>query len=397
MLCRLVPLLLLLSGHLAAQTAPPADAAAGWEARLRQHAFPDAACQLDGDTLHIAYSRSLYRTGAPATRRLLALLDSLPADRVRAIRIEVLDRNIPFYTHLFPLREGRADVAASDWSIGRASRRHPVIGRAGRYENYTLLLSLEPRFRFAFGANPDPVQVQVNLQPSAFLRLWPGSLLQCQYIIPLWNELDLPEEDRHRPGLLTFSQQLRLARGTFGAITLGYFQPWRYGARARLGRFFWQDRLFAGASLGYTGYASWPQRLGLDEPRPGWQYSALRYTDYQLSAGWRWHRLQFQTLATWGRGLNRQDILTFHFARQFRQTTVAFFVQQLDQARNYGLFLRIPIPFARTFIGRRLTLQTAPFLDFHYNGTQHYPLDYETGPPFPWLRDNLHPHILFDR
>lgn len=362
---------------------------------LIEASFLDAACGSEDGTLRIVYSRSRYRPGAASTRRLLEVVEPLLEDRYSAVRVTVDDRNLPFYSHLFPVVDGRLDRSSS-WSIGKDRARGDDLQRSsGRYSNFTVLFSLDPRFRFAFGAKPDPIQWQFNLEPSVQVQLWRGSLLQYQHILPVYNGLNIPEEDLARPGIISFSQYLRLGRGLFANLTAGYFQPYRYGFQAQAGKFLFDGRGFLGVSTGYTGYASFPKRLNVEKPVPGWQLSSVNTVDYLLSAGWRWHRHDLQLLASFGRGLGEQRIMTFSAARQFNQTTVEFFVQQLDDEANFGLHVHIPIPFARIFVGDRVTLQTGPFLNYRYNGTQNYPSQYNTGQVFPFLSHNLHPNLIF--
>jgi len=358
--------------------------------------FLDAACGVDEGELRIVYSRSLFRPGAAATRRLLEVVEPLLEDRYRSVRVTVDDRNLPFYSHLFPIVDGRLSTEASTWTIGKDKARGDALQRtSGRNSNFTVLFSLDPRLRFAFGAKPDPIQWQFNLEPSVQVQLWRGSQLQYQHILPIYNGLNIPEEDLPRPGLISFSQYLRLGRGMFANLTAGYFQSYRYGVQAQAGKFLFGGSGFLGATAGYTGYASFPKRLNVEKPVPGWQFSQVNALDYQLTAGWRWHRYDLQLLASIGEGLGAQRIMTFAAARQFRQTTVEFFVQQLDDKANFGLYVHIPIPFVRYFVGDRVTLQTGPFLNYRYNGTQNYPNQYSTGQVFPFLSHNLHPNLIF--
>ena len=85
----------------------------------------------------------------------------------------------------------------------------------------------------------------------------------------------------------------------------------------------------------------------------------------------------------------------FAVNRQFKQTNIEFFVQQLDENWNYGMRVNIPIPFARKFIGKRITLQTAPFIDYIYNGTQYYGNVYSSGQTFPIVVNQFHPGLIF--
>lgn len=363
---------------------------------LQKASFLDAACRIDGDQLLIMYSRSKYRQGSYATLKLLGVLDTLVSHQLKAVKVLVNDRNIPFYSHNFQVYDGKISIRDSNYKIGplQTGKEH-LEAISGKYSNYTLLFSLDPQIGFAFGANEDPVQVQLNLLPNVYMQLWRGSLLQFQYIIPIWNELAIPEEDNPRPGLITFSQYVPLGVGIFGNVTVGYFDPYRYGAQVQAGKYLLSNRFFLGAQLGYTGYASYPKRLTVAKAEPGWEISDINYVDYLITSGWRWNRYHLQILASYGKGLNRQELMLFAVNRQFKQTNIEFFVQQLDNAWNYGMRAYVPIPFERKFIGRRITVQSGPFIDYTYNGTQYYANVYSTGQVYPFLINNLNPGLIF--
>ncbi len=366
------------------------------EEKLRQAGFPDATCTLDGDKFWVSYTRSKYRLGATSTRKVVTNLGQDLPERIKSLNITVADRSIPFYTYDIPVENGISQTMDGRFEIG--TRPFSAEGKPThevRGDDYTLIFSLDPQFRFSFGARPDPIQVQFNLLPRLDLRLWKGSLLRFQYIIPVWNELDIPEEDFWRPGLITLSQYMKLGKGFFANLTAGYVSNYRYGAQAQLCKFLFKDRVFFGTQFGYTGYASYPVRLYVDHPVAGWQISDVEYLDYMLMAGWRWNRQNLQLTAGWGRGLYEQEVKTLTISRQFNLTTVELFAQQLDKDWNYGMRLQIPIPFFRKFIGKRLTIQTSPFIDFYYNGTQHYLQDYWTGQRLPFLSDHLHPDLIY--
>lgn len=366
------------------------------EAKLKQAGFPDATCSIEGDRFWISYTRSKYRLGASSTRKVLTNLVQFPPGRIKSLNITIADRSIPFYTYAIPVENGIPQTVDSRFEIGTrpfSDVKNPSSFIHG--DDYTLFFSLDPQFRFSFGARPDPIQIQFNLLPRLDLRLWKGSLLRFQYIIPVWNELDIPEEDFFRPGLITLSQSFRPGKGLFANLTAGYFSNYRYGAQAQLCKFLFKDRLFFGTQFGYTGYASYPVRLYVDHPVAGWQISDIEYLDYMMMAGWRWNRQNLQLTVGWGKGLYEQEIKTFTLNRQFNLTTVELFAQQLDNDWNYGMRLQIPIPFFRKFIGKRFTVQTAPFIDFYYNGTQNYIQDYWTGQRLPYLSDHLHPDLIY--
>lgn len=365
------------------------------EAILEQAGFPDASCVLKDGQLQVKYTRSRFRQGFVSNRKLLELLTPALLAGTRTIHLTVGDRSIPFYTYTIPVEQGIVQTEASGFLIGQTplfpGQDQPLPLRG---DDYTLLFSLDPQLRFSFGASPDPVQIQFNVLPRLDLRLWKGSLLRFQYILPVWNELDIPEDDVFRPGLITLSQYVRPGRGLFASATVGYFYPYRYGIQTRMGKFLLRDRAFVGMEFGLTGYASYPKRLYVDPPVAGWEVSDIQYINYLITAGWRWNRPHLQMTAAWGRGLFDQQIKSLMISRQFNLTTVELFAQQLDADWNYGVRLQIPIPFFSRLVGKRLLCQTAPFLDYTYNGTQIYLQDYQTGQRFPFLSDHLHPDLI---
>lgn len=402
---RLLLLLLLFTTGLCAQVdvwpnheVPLTDSlfATHQEKVLQHSGFPDASCQKLGDTIWLAYTRSRFRPGASSTKAILNTMAPFDSGAVRVAYITVCDRSLPVYTYSIPVTYGAPELDRAQFDILPSmspleERSHSrILG-----DDYTGLFSLDPQFRFSFGASPDPVQVQFNLLPRVDLRLWKGSLLRLQYIIPVWNELDIPEEDFWRPGLITFSQYIRLGKGFLSNFTAGYFSPYRYGVQAQLCKFFFKDRMFFGTQFGYTGYASYPVRLYVDRPVAGWQISDIEYLDYMLMAGWRWNRYNLQLVAGWGKGLYDQEVKTLSISRQFNLTTVEFFTQQLNRDWNYGMRLQIPFPFIRKIVGKRLIIQTSPFVDFYYNGTQNYFSEYWSGQRLPFFTDHLHPDLIY--
>ena len=363
--------------------------------QLNKAKFLDAEAGLFADTLFIRFDRSPFRSGLHAVDKLMQHLDQVDLQDIQAVAIISAYRNIVGHTITLPVSDGILDRANGAYQIGQAPEIEQRLRQGkGRLANYHALFSLDPEIGFAFGANPDPIQVQFNLRPRLDLRLWPGSLVRLEGIIPVWNELEIPEEDFIRPGRLLFSQHLRLAKGLFSSLQVGYFSDYRYGGQIEVVKYLLQDHFYLGLQAGYTGYASFPRRLLTDEPSPGWEASPIRYFDYQLLAGWRWDRFDLTISGSWARGLFDQDIGTVQIQRQFDQTRIGFFAQQVNQEWNYGAAVLIPLPFARAFVGRRLTIQTGPFLPYRYNGTQTYAAQYQTDHRFPFFTDHTHPDLF---
>lgn len=365
------------------------------ESLLHSSGFPDATCYLSGDTLMITYDRSRYRPSAPATGKLLDQLDSIGLIPGTHLVVWWTDRHVQTAGFDIPLKEGQVDRGSLVWSMAPGPwRDRDFRRRSGRFSNWTAEFRLDPQLRFSFGSQEDPVRMQANILPTLDCRLWSGAMVTLQYVIPVWNELDIPEEKHPRPSLITLSQNFRWGRSAYGRLTVGYFRSWRYGGRLEVGRYLFNDRLFMGGRIGLTGYASWPRRLSLPKPEPGWQVSDPEAVDWLLTAGWRFHRQDVQILASAGQTLASKTLLRAQVARQFRQTTVELFVESLESDMNFGARVRIPIPFIRWFPQRRLAFCTGQFLDYRYNGTQVYPEAYDTGQQYPFMMDNVHPELI---
>ena len=79
-----------------------------------------------------------------------------------------------------------------------------------------------------------------------------------------------------------FHQEVRLPTNLFAGVSVGYFTNYRYGTALDVRKYFLNGNVALRGHLGYTGYASYPKRLGVDEPEKIWQYGDFDYVDYKI-------------------------------------------------------------------------------------------------------------------
>ena len=263
--------------------------------------------------------------------------------------------------------------------------------RSRNATNYTMELVLEPQFRLGLGERIDPVRAQVNVLPAVHFHLWTGAKIILQGIVPLMSELDFPEEEIIRLGIMELSQFIRLSPSSFAAISVGYFSRYRYGSTLELGKYFFDGRISLLGKIGYTGYASYPKRLGYEKPEKGWQISPMNYLDYQLAAQYRIPKWNLTAELEYGRVLFGKTILKTSLTRLFKQTEIGFFVYKTNDGRNYGFHLAVPLCPKKYLTKKWITLRTSKYINYDYSGTQHYAEIYRNGNDFKGIFRDFNP------
>jgi len=245
--------------------------------------------------------------------------------------------------------------------------------------NYKIEILIKPTLKLALGGFPDPVLHQINLQPMANLFLWKGAQLQLEGILPLLNEIEIPEEEFARPGILAFHQQVRLPNNFFAGLSVGYFTDKRYGIATELKKFFLNGNLLLKTRIGYTGHASYPRQIGLEPPVKGWEYADLNYVDYTVGASYWLSKWNTRIDVLYGKVLNQKNVLRFEVSQQFKETEIGFFAFKTERGNNYGVNVAIPIFPKKYWKPKLLSIRPAKHFAYTYHSTQNYIQHYNTG------------------
>ena len=258
--------------------------------------------------------------------------------------------------------------------------------------NYKIEILIKPTLKLALGGFPEPVLHQINLQPIANLFLWKGAQLQLEGILPLSNEIEIPEEEFARPGILAFYQQIRLPKNFFAGLSVGYFTDKRYGVATELKKFFFNGNLLLKTRIGYTGHASYPRQVGIDSPVKEWEYATLNYLDYRLGIDYWLSKWNTRVGLSYGKVLHQKRVLHLEVSQQFKETEIGFFAFKTERGNNYGVQLAIPIFPKKYWKPKWISIRPTNHFSYTYHSTQNRIQDYITG--IPTNENALNPSLL---
>jgi len=372
---------------------------------LKASGWLNLRVQASADKLIIAFENRIYRFEARAIKALIKEVAPIIGTRYKTLALIVLNRNVPImglslsleawngFLHdaqAFPVFANSIHTTLNiqaDWQL---LKDQPITQTGAlRTEAY-----VDPQLRMGLGGYPKPVLVQINLLPTANLYLWRGAQLKAQAIVPTFNQLPIPEDKSIRPGLIGINQYFRLPSATFMGLSAGYFTNYTYGLELELSKILFNGRFIWRNKMGYTGYASFPKRLGLEKPVPGWQVSSLANLDYRSSVEYRLAKYNLVAKIEAGRYLYHQNAVKVSVVRQFRETDIGFFGQKSSQGANYGFQLSIPILSKKYGKPQRFQFRTSKSLPYTYTATQYVVEDYQSGNDLYLFLKKLNPPFI---
>lgn len=260
--------------------------------------------------------------------------------------------------------------------------------------NYCLELELKPQIGFGLGGFPDAVVHQFYLIPTFNTYLWKGAQLQMEVILPISSEFEIPGEHFIRPGILSFSQLIQLPKQFWLQGTVGYFSKNRYGGRLSTTNFLLNGSLLITGQIGYTGYASYPIKLGLDEAVKGWEYTDVNYIDYSLGLAYWFKDWNTQIKLEYGKALYNREQIKISTMQRFNEIDIGFFVLKSERGNNYGVQLNIPIFPKKYWKPKRFSVRPSSSLNYTYQATQFFVEEYKTGNSISHFYRQLNPEFI---
>ncbi|MEM9921765.1 MAG: YjbH domain-containing protein [Bacteroidota bacterium] len=369
---------------------------------LEDEGFQNIAVRLDSTTFQLTFENRLYRFEPTAIRRIIELisrplLNSEAENLVLLVQsqgVVLMSVELPVTAQLFYDRSWA--LIGQQMKVELLPSTQPSFSKkmVNNSGNYSFELSVLPGLRLALGGQPDPLAYELDLRPRLTTYLWKGAKLKTELILPISTELNIAENKMVRPGLLAFQQFIRLPKNVLMSVSAGYFSDYRYGAEMEVGRFWLNGRLFLNARLGRTGYASYPIRLGLDEPEKGWQFSPLSYWNYYLGAAYRIPRWDLTVELSYAKALYNQQVVELSCTRQFNELDIGFFAYRTEEGDNYGFRLSVPIFPAKYFRPGRFHFRPAKHFEQRYQGSLHFASHYETGGDLRTYFKKLNPDFV---
>lgn len=355
--------------------------------------FQSISIKQEGTIFFLAYENRVYRNEVAAIKKIIQLVTPLIKEKATNLIIITQRQQIPVFSTTIVLAD-YLDFQEGNISLEQFISRLQITQKVEKinrknwvvYDNnsgkYKLEFVIEPDLNLALGGHPDAIQHQFNLLPTANIYLWKGAKFKFQAILPISNELPIPEETFVRPGILSFYQEIRLPANLLVGVSAGYFTNYRYGTALDVTKYFFNGNLAIRGHLGYTGYASYPKRLGVDEPEKMWQYGDFDYTDYKIGIDYFIAKWNLKVGVDYGKGLYDKSIAQVHITQRFKECSFGLFGFKTTNGYNYGVHLAIPIFPKKYWKPKTISVRPASHLKYTYYTTQNYVSQYETGNDF---------------
>ena len=262
-----------------------------------------------------------------------------------------------------------------------------------------------PGLRVQFGNFSHPVEWQVSISPILQTSLWKGSLLSAQVMIPLHNELQYQYEGKARMETATINQLFRLPKNIFVYSSAGifaytnkigsniYFQ--RYGVVSDIRKYFYNGRVSAGVTVGYTGLMSFDGGY-LN------YYPADSKINFAFFGEYRDPKFDFTTKLSFGRFLYDDYGVKLEISRQFHELNLAFFVMKSDLKSEGehgtvgGMRISIPIAPKKAFKPAFFRVNLAKYFNYEFTERNVDPIatSYKTNPDWNDTFRNLNPDFV---
>jgi hypothetical protein len=216
-----------------------------------------------------------------------------------------------------------------------------------------------PGIKTQFARPNDPVQLQFSLLTNISSTLASGLQLNCQWILPLYNEFQ-SQQGQSRMERLYLDQFWRLPSSTFLTLSAGLFDYGCLGISTQIKRFFWQDRFSISARVDYLRANSLKEGLGLDSP-------CQNKASYLFQAQSRFDQIHFKTKLTWGQYLLGDKGWRIDIVRQFHELELGF-MGVWNESLEFltGMTIRVPFPISRQPCPDKIRIRPPKFVPWNY-------------------------------
>jgi hypothetical protein len=361
-------LLILSCFRVSAQSAAEnlADSVAG---TLAAKGFENIRVNHVHDTLFIGLENRVWRYEPRGASEALALVMPL-TDSQTVVSLTLMHTGIPITTlvvsrkHWDDLAAGKIPSAASGDSVAaflshRGYQRHLKQVRPVNRSFFKFDVAVIPQLKLQFGDYVHPLEAQFNIAPAVQISFLPGMSFTGQVIFPVFNNLEGdPEGNTIRPGLVALSQTFRLPHQIFTRVTAGYFTRNRYGVNGEVRKFFFNGKMAAGGSVGYTG-----QVQLLDGY---FTYGPVNLFTWFCDASWRFARYDLTIKGGYGGFIGGDHGWRADVSRQFGEVSIGFFAMQTDGFTNGGFNFIVPLPPRKYGTKNRIRLRPASYVPWEY-------------------------------
>lgn len=372
---------------------------------ISQKGYQSVSTQIEGTALNIYYENRVQRFEPRAIIDIIKTIGevSLP-NGIESINVITQRNQIPIIATSFDFadfKDWQSETSnltdfISKIEVVQTEKRPAKSAKAKRINNgnYRFEIELNPQIGLGLGGAPDPVLHRLFLLPTLNTYLWKGALLKAELVLPITSEFNIIDENFVRPGVVSFAQTVKLPKQIWLQGTIGYFSKNRYGGHLSVANFLFNGAVTLTGNVGYTGYASFPKKLGLETAVKGFEYASVDYLDYMLGANYWFKDWNTQVKIEHGRVLFERNLTKLTVLQRFNEVDIGFFAQQSQRGNNYGMQLNLPIFPKKYWKPKRFSIRPANTLNYNYQATQATVTTYETGWSILDIHRQLNPSFI---
>jgi hypothetical protein len=349
------------------------------EARLNQarnsiinNGFENVRLMRLGNSLHVEYENRIFRNELVAAGVIAHILSQNMADSSQLVLIP-LNRGIPMCAIHINSADYRNFISgkisnrefANTLKIDEYSQISSQAGGASRDSRVSssfrkLDFTVSPGHTIQLGNYEDSFKFYGYFVPDISTHLWPGAALRMQLIIPVYDEIGMYTKEV-RLSRLALNQTLRLPAGGLVSVSVGAFEPTRYGISSEAGYFLLNRRFWVGAGLDYTGFLLYQKKE--------WTYSKETVRTDRAFIYYFLPWLDFSVGVQYADYLMGDHGWLMDVSRTLGDFKIGFYVARTNLDKFGGFRLSVPLSPMRQPAARRVRLNWPSSYNWNYRMT----------------------------
>lgn len=334
--------------------------------------FENVRIAIIDNTLQVEYENRILRNDVVAAGVITHILTKHTTDDFEALLIP-LNRGIPicairfmsadyrkFMSGAMDKREFANALHIEEYS--RTIKPAVALARAARVSSSfrKLDFTVAPGHTIQFGNYEDSFKFNGYFLPDVSTCLWPGAALRMQVLVPVYDEIGMYTKEV-RLSRLTLNQVFRLPAGGLASVSVGAFEPTRYGLSTEAGYFLLNRRFWVGAGLDYTGFLLYQNKE--------WLYSKEKVRTDRAFIYYFLPWLDFSVGVQYADYLMGDHGWLMDVSRTLGDFKLGFYVARTDVDKFGGVRLTVPLSPMRQPAARRVRLNWPSSYNWNYRMT----------------------------
>ena len=259
-------------------------------------------------------------------------------------------------------------------------------------------LFFEPKLRFQLGSLDHPFRFHYRVLPGLETSFWKGQKLVLQASVPLYSHY-VDTYNYVSPHIIKFEQNLRLGKGLYSRLNIGWFTEKRYGVDIELLKYLFDGRLMLRANGGYTGHMLYVKKgnYGLSNTKyetSSIEFDALDYSQYFLNIEYRIPKYDLVVGAGYGKYLYENNAYSFDLYRHFNECVFGVHAIFSETGHNFGFNISLPLLPSQYYQNKKFSLRPSKYIKYSYLATQDYVGAYHTGSIINEVIRELNPKMI---